>query len=188
VNWLTFGIGDAVVALVAERFAFGGAMETNQIRYFLAVCEEGSFTKAARRCGVTQPSVSNAIARLEEELGGSLFRRAARGTELSPLGAAMHPCFEQINICAEIARQKAAEFPAAALVSTPKLTENTMRNILYVTAAVILIAGLFLEERWPSTATASLVTASDTVDVSAVGATIDMKSLPRLELAHEVYE
>jgi len=163
-------------------------METNQIRYFLAVCEEGSFTKAARRCGVTQPSVSNAIARLEEELGGSLLRRAARGTELSPLGAAVHPDFDRIYTCAENAKRTAAEFLALDLVATPATMENTMRKALYIAAAGILVVGLFLEERWPSTATASLVTAPDTVDVSAVGAAIDMKSLPRQDLSHEVFE
>ncbi|HXZ45221.1 MAG TPA: LysR family transcriptional regulator [Acidobacteriota bacterium] len=164
-------------------------METNQIRYFLAICEEGSFTGAARRCGVSQPSVSNAIKLLEEEFGGSLFRRAARGTQLSPLGAAMHPWFERINTCTENARRTAAEFPPAdALGSTPTTMENTMRNILYVTAAVILIAGLFLEERWPNIATASLAAAPGTIEVGALSAAIDMKSLPRQDLAPEVYQ
>jgi len=163
-------------------------METNQIRYFLAICEEGSFTGAARRCGVSQPSVSNAIKVLEEELGGSLFQRASRGTKLSPLGVAMHPYFDQINTCAENARRTAAKFPAAdAPVSAPA-KENTMRTILYVTAAVILIAGLFLEERWPNTATASLAVTPETIDVSAIDAAVDVKSLPRQELAHEIYE
>jgi len=163
-------------------------METNQIRYFLAICEEGSFTAAAQRCGVSQPSVSNAIKLLEAELGGSLFQRAPRGTKPSPLGAAMHPYFDQINTCAEIARRTAAEFSAAdALVSAP-MKENTMRTIVYVTAAIILVAGFFLEERWPNTATASFAAAPETIDVGVISTAIDMKSMPRQELAHEVYE
>src|SRR5262249_44360272 len=85
---------------------------------FLAICEEGSFTGAARRCGVSQPSVSNAIRLLEEELGGSLFRRAPRGAQLSPLGAAMRPYLQKINGCAENARPKAAAFCAADPTST----------------------------------------------------------------------
>jgi len=162
-------------------------METNQIRYFLAISEEGSFTKAARRCGVSQPSVSNAIRLLEEELGGSLFRRAARGTQLSPLGAAVHPWFDQINTGAENARRAAAEFAATDPVSTPNTTEKTMRTVLYVTAAVILIAGLFLEDRWPNAATASLA-AAPTIDVGAVAAAIDVKSLPRQDIADRIYQ
>jgi LysR family transcriptional regulator, hydrogen peroxide-inducible genes activator len=42
-----------------------------QIHYFLALCEELNFTCAARRCGVSQPSLSNAISALERELGGA---------------------------------------------------------------------------------------------------------------------
>jgi DNA-binding transcriptional LysR family regulator len=51
------------------------AMQMQQIRYFLALCEERNFTRAARRCGVSQPSLTNAIIGLERELGGALFQR-----------------------------------------------------------------------------------------------------------------
>ena len=50
-------------------------MQMHQIRYFLALCEERNFTRAARRCGVSQPSLTNAIIGLERELGGALFQR-----------------------------------------------------------------------------------------------------------------
>ena len=76
-------------------------METNQVRYFLALCKEQSFTRAAKRCGVSQPSVSNAIKRLEEELGGDLFHRTKKGAKLSPLGVAIRPYLDQMNECAE---------------------------------------------------------------------------------------
>ena len=50
--------------------AAGWGMELHQIRYFLALCEERSFTRAASGCGISQPSLTNAILRLEQELGG----------------------------------------------------------------------------------------------------------------------
>jgi len=50
-------------------------MQMHQIRYFLALCEERNFTRAAKRCGVSQPSLTNAIIGLEQELGGALFQR-----------------------------------------------------------------------------------------------------------------
>ena len=50
-------------------------MQMQQIRYFLALCEERNFTRAAGRCGVTQPSLTNAIIALERALGGALFQR-----------------------------------------------------------------------------------------------------------------
>ena len=50
-------------------------MQMHQIRYFLALCEERNFTRAARRSGVSQPSLTNGIIALERELGGALFQR-----------------------------------------------------------------------------------------------------------------
>ena len=82
-------------------------MKWKQIRFgfFLALCEENNFTRAAKRCGVSQPSVSNAIKRLEEELGGDLFHRTKNGAKLSPLGVAIRPYLDQINECAEGVRR-----------------------------------------------------------------------------------
>ena len=46
-----------------------------QIRYFLALSEELNFTRAAKQCGVSQPSLTNGIIELERHFGGALFRR-----------------------------------------------------------------------------------------------------------------
>ena len=66
-------------------------MEISQLRYFLALCDQRSFTRAAEQCGVSQPSLSNAIMALEEELGGPLIRRSP--FELTALGKAVRPQF-----------------------------------------------------------------------------------------------
>ena len=50
-------------------------MKFHQVQYFLAVWEERSFTRAARRCGVAQPTVTKAIKDLEDRLGGALLVR-----------------------------------------------------------------------------------------------------------------
>jgi LysR family transcriptional regulator, hydrogen peroxide-inducible genes activator len=71
-------------------------MEMHQIRYFLAVCETLNFTRAAERCNVTQPALTSAIQKLEEELGGLLFRRERHLTHLTDLGRLMRPQLEQI--------------------------------------------------------------------------------------------
>jgi len=83
-------------------------MEIHQVRYFLAVCEEGSFTGAAKRCRVTQPSLSNAMKCLEQELGGPLFRRLRRGAVLSALGEVVRPHLERLIECLQRARIEAA--------------------------------------------------------------------------------
>lgn len=72
-------------------------MEMHQIRYFLALCEERSFTRAAKHCGVAQPSLTNAIKNLERELGQALFNRSRTGAALTPLGAALRRHFLRIE-------------------------------------------------------------------------------------------
>ncbi len=55
-------------------------IEIYQLRYFLAVVETGSFTKAAARVYVTQPTLSAGIKKLEAGLGASLFDRSSKWT------------------------------------------------------------------------------------------------------------
>lgn len=64
-------------------------MEFHQIRYFLATSETLNFTNAAAQCNVSQPALTRAIKKLEEELGGPLFRRERNRTHLTDLGHVM---------------------------------------------------------------------------------------------------
>jgi DNA-binding transcriptional LysR family regulator len=66
-----------------------------QIKYFLAVCQVGGFTRAAAICGISQPTLSTAIRRLEQEFGGALFDRGPP-VRLSPLGEVVKPHFKAI--------------------------------------------------------------------------------------------
>jgi len=69
-------------------------MELRHIRYFLAVAEEGNFTRAAERMGIAQPPLSMQIKSLEEELGAKLFHRLPGGTLLTEAGCAF---FERVR-------------------------------------------------------------------------------------------
>ncbi|MBB6429620.1 LysR family transcriptional regulator [Algisphaera agarilytica] len=66
-------------------------MEIHQLRYFLAVAEQGGMRQAARVCHVTQPTLSMQIQKLEDELGHRLFDRSSRGTELTEAGRSLLP-------------------------------------------------------------------------------------------------
>ncbi len=61
-------------------------MEFRQLKYFASIVEEGSFTAAAKKCGVAQPSLSQQIQNLEGELGEILLKRNARGVAVTDAG------------------------------------------------------------------------------------------------------
>ncbi len=66
-------------------------MELQQLRYACAVAETGSFSRAADRCQVAQPSLSQQILKLEEEVGAKLFDRLGRSIRLTEAGRAFLP-------------------------------------------------------------------------------------------------
>ncbi len=65
-------------------------MELHQLRDFVAVANVGNFHEAAKRCHVSQPSLSRAIQRLEAEIGEQLFVRLKRRVILTPGGQMLH--------------------------------------------------------------------------------------------------
>ncbi len=61
-------------------------MEMHQLRYTVAVARAGNFSRAAEQCRVAQPSLSQQIQKLEDELGERLFDRLKTGVKLTPAG------------------------------------------------------------------------------------------------------
>jgi DNA-binding transcriptional LysR family regulator len=64
-------------------------MELRQLRYFLAVAEEGNISRAAKRIFLTQPALSRQIKVLEDEIGQCLLERQAHSVRLTPVGEAL---------------------------------------------------------------------------------------------------
>ena len=85
-------------------------MEMQEIRYFLAMSRTLNFTKAAEECAVSQPALTRAIRKMEEELGGLLFSREPNNTHMTELGWLIEPHLTEIMAQADEARQTATRF------------------------------------------------------------------------------
>ena len=155
-------------------------MKLQQVSYFLALCEEKSFTRAAQRCGVKQPSITVAIRQLENEFGGSLFERSNASIQLTNIGNLVRPDFARIDRSAAAAKRKAAKFiTARSTASKPRAMEANMRVIaVTVVTIAILVTGLTLRPA-PSATGALPEQASAQIDPYALQLTIDIKSLPK---------
>lgn len=84
-------------------------MELHQLRYFCAVAETGSFSRAAEQSHVSQPSLSQQIRKLEDELGARLFDRLGRSVRLTDLGNAFLPRARGVLRDLEAARGEVVE-------------------------------------------------------------------------------
>src|SRR6476646_7581200 len=87
------------------------------IRYFLAVVDQGNFSRAAAHCSVTQPTLSVGIAKLEREAGAALFLRSNQRVQLTPAGARF----------LTHARRIEAEFNLAASAMAPAVAARVLR-------------------------------------------------------------
>ena len=110
-------------------------MEMHQVRYFLAVARTLNFTKAADECNVAQPSLSRAIQKLEEELGGELFRRERSFTHLTELGRTMLPILTRCYQAAEEARALGAAFRKGRSAVTVRVALSHTVNAQLIVAA-----------------------------------------------------
>jgi LysR family hydrogen peroxide-inducible transcriptional activator len=84
-------------------------MEMHQLRYVVAVARTGNFSRAAEQCHVSQPSLSQQVQKLENELGERLFDRMKRATKLTPHGTAFLRRAERILEEADAAKREATD-------------------------------------------------------------------------------
>jgi LysR family hydrogen peroxide-inducible transcriptional activator len=108
-------------------------MTLTQLEHVREAHKAGSFSAAARTCGVTQAALSNSIAKLEEELGGRIFARTTRRVALSPFGRTLLPCIEQIlgGRDALVAAAKAQQAPATTVIGhSPLIPSHVLTQIV----------------------------------------------------------
>lgn len=84
-------------------------MELHQLRYFLAVARARNFSRAAEQCRVAQPSLSQQIMKLEDELGERLFERTKREVSLTPAGEVFRGHAERVLDEVELAGDSVRE-------------------------------------------------------------------------------
>ncbi len=114
-------------------------MTIQQLTYFLATVEHGSFSGAARSLFLSQPSISEQVRQLEAELGISLFARAGRGLALTEAGRRFRPEAERVLADLERARDAVAE--------VRDLRGGTLAFGMFGTASAYLIADLVADFR-----------------------------------------
>lgn len=96
--------------MAVRLFTWAKTMEMHHVRYFMAVCDTLNFTRAAEQCAVSQPSLTKGIKKLEEALGGELFRRERSKTHLTDLGRIVRPHLAAIQNARDAAVVDAENF------------------------------------------------------------------------------
>lgn len=109
-------------------------MNLQQLRYFLAAAEHGSFTAAARSLYIAQPSLSEQVRQLEAELGVELFARVGRGIVLTATGRAFRPEAERVLAALDRAQD--------AVRNVREIRGGTISFGMFGTASAYLVSGL----------------------------------------------
>ena len=110
-------------------------MELRSLEYFVAVAEELSFTRAAQRCFVTQPTISGQVQALEREVGEALFDRTPRGIALTEGGRTLLPYARR---CLRAVEDAKAEFSARAGLLRGALHLGTGGGVEHTTVPALL--------------------------------------------------
>ncbi|MDE2462144.1 MAG: LysR family transcriptional regulator [Alphaproteobacteria bacterium] len=163
-------------------------MELAQVRYFVTLSRLLNFTRAAQACNVSQPALTRAIQRLEDELGGPLVFRERNLTQLTELGRAMLPHLDAMLSAAESARALAEARRQQPSVSL-KIGLGPGIGAAAIAGAVREIALLMPElmVRFEEAAVATLIEAmlSDMLDCAVLPADCE---LPERFNAWKLYE
>src|SRR5256885_10076934 len=113
-----------------------------QVRYFLALARTLNFTRAAEQCNVTQPALTKAVQKLEQELGGALIHRERHLTQLTELGKMILPTLEKIFAATEAVRFQAQGYQKKTIAPlkiglVPSVSAALITELLWELARII---------------------------------------------------
>lgn len=100
VEWL-----DKPILILDEHSEYKPNMDLKTLKYFISVYDTESFSSAAKSCYVAQPSISSAIAQLEQQLNVKLFTRHARGVQPTEQGNKLYPLAKKLTGQADAIKQ-----------------------------------------------------------------------------------
>ena len=108
-------------------------MEMQQLRYFAKAAELGNFSRAAEACFVSQPSLSQQIIKLEQELGQPLFERLGRKVRLTDAGVLLKERVDQVLALLDDAKARITDDPDSgklALSAIPSIAPYCLPGVL----------------------------------------------------------
>lgn len=115
------------------------AVETRELRYFVAVAQELHFGRAAERLGMAQPPLSRAISQLERRLGVALFERTSRAVTLTEAGTVLlregRAALDAVEAAERRVRRAAADGPQVVLVTKVGASGELLAKLLDAYAA-----------------------------------------------------
>lgn len=109
-------------------------MDIKQLQYFIAVSEHMNFSKAAERLHISQPSLSNAIKKLEHEIGSPLLDRNTRNLQLTEAGEVL---FERAKVIVKNMEVLKIEMDEVVVHGTSEITIGVMESIKHWLPKVI---------------------------------------------------
>lgn len=128
-----------------------------QLRYFIVLAEELSFTRAARRLHLSQPALSVQIRHLERDIGADLLRRTSRSVELTEAGRGLHGDLRRVvadlDRACERARRTHVGAPAEVrLVHTASVAYEALPRILDALAGIVPPIEVVVRQAWSAAA------------------------------------
>src|ERR1044072_3425447 len=117
-------------------------LQLYQVRYFLALARTLNFTRAAEQCNVTQPALTKAIQKLEQEVGSTLIHRERNLTQLTELGKMILPTLEKMSAAEEAVRLQARGYQKKTIAPlkiglVPSISAALIAELLSELAGII---------------------------------------------------